>query len=98
MQWQEMPSVVRAGIEELLGARVVDAVSQPGGFSPGVAARVTLADGSRAFVKAVTGERNAESPDIHRREAYCFAASAVSARGPLSRVLRRRHLGCTRLR
>ncbi len=73
MPWQEVPAAVRAGIEQLLGARVVDAVSQPGGFSPGVAARLTLGDGSRAFVKAVTTETNPDSPDIHRREARVAA-------------------------
>jgi hypothetical protein len=36
-----------------LGSRVVSAVTQPGGFSPGAAARLVLADGRRAFAKAV---------------------------------------------
>lgn len=31
----------------------MEATTQPGGFSPGVAARLSLADGRRAFVKAV---------------------------------------------
>jgi Ser/Thr protein kinase RdoA (MazF antagonist) len=43
-------------------------VSQPGGFSPGLAARLRLADGRRVFVKAVGAERNPLSPALHRRE------------------------------
>ncbi len=87
MSWPEVPAAVRAGIEELLGARVVDAASQSGGFSPGVAARVMLADGSRAFVKAVTGERNSESPDIHRREARVAAQLPATAPTPRFRAV-----------
>ncbi|QFZ23899.1 hypothetical protein [Saccharothrix syringae] len=41
-----------------LGARVIRAVSRAGGFSPGLASRLDLADGRRAFAKAVgTGWR-----------------------------------------
>lgn len=57
----------------MLGARVLGAKTQPGGFSPGVAARLNLADGRRAFVKAV-GDLNPDSPDIHRSEARIAAA------------------------
>ena len=85
MQWDEMPKTVRSGIEEVLGAPVVAAESQPGGFSPGVAARVLLTDGSRAFVKAVTSERNADSPDIHRREALITVQLPESAPAPTFR-------------
>lgn len=49
--WAEVPAEVRASIEGLLGGKVVGAVSQPGGFSEGLAARLRLADGGRAFVK-----------------------------------------------
>jgi hypothetical protein len=34
-----VPVGVRAALERRLGARVVDAVTQPQGFSPGLAAR-----------------------------------------------------------
>lgn len=44
------------------------AETQPGGFSPGIAARVTLDDGRRVFVKAVGPEPNELSPGLHRRE------------------------------
>lgn len=52
----------------MLGAPVVAADTQPAGFSPGVAARVRLGDGRRAFVKAVGPEPNAASPGLHRQE------------------------------
>lgn len=68
VQWHQVPAVVRAGIEDQLGSTVVSAQSQPGGFSPGSADRVVLADGRRAFVKAVGMEVNPDSPPIHRRE------------------------------
>src|SRR5439155_3342463 len=74
MLWAEMPAPVRSAIEDRLGSRVVSARSQAGGFSPGAAARLQLADGARVFVKAVCGSPNPESPLIHRREARIAAA------------------------
>lgn len=84
LPWQAIPGHLRARVEHLLGARVQDAQTQPGGFSPGVAARLTLADGRRAFVKAV-GDLNPDSPDIHRAEAGI--ASALPAGTPAARLL-----------
>lgn len=56
-------------MEEILGARVVSARSQPGGLSPGSADRVVTDDGGAAFVKAVSSAQNEDSPGIHRAEA-----------------------------
>ncbi|MCX4798512.1 aminoglycoside phosphotransferase family protein [Streptomyces sp. NBC_01242] len=72
--WSGLPASVRGAVEDILGARVVEARSQSGGFSPGVAARVRLADGRRAFVKAVSAEVNPGSPELHRAEARHTAA------------------------
>lgn len=69
IEWHELPPGVRAEVEALLGARIVEADNQPGGFSPGLAARCRLSDGRRAFVKAVSPELNPHSCRIHRREA-----------------------------
>jgi Phosphotransferase enzyme family len=69
LPWSEVPAWVRGAVEERLGAAVVEAVTQPGGFSPGAAARLRLADGSRAFAKAVSVTINPFSPDMHRTEA-----------------------------
>ncbi len=74
IQWEEVPRHVRAALEAILGSPVRTAESQPGGFSPGTADRVQLADGRRAFVKAVGPELNPHSPDIHRREIHVMRA------------------------
>ncbi|MEU1472706.1 aminoglycoside phosphotransferase family protein [Streptomyces sp. NPDC005761] len=80
--WADLPHAVRHAVQDILGAPVVEARSQNGGFSPGVAARVRLADGSRAFVKAVSAEVNADSPDQHRAEARNTAALPPQAPVP----------------
>lgn len=81
LPWNAIPGQLRRRVAELLGSGVVGAQTQPGGFSPGVAARLTLADGRRAFVKAVD-ELNPESPDIHRSEARIAAALAENTPAP----------------
>ena len=68
-----------------MGARVVEAVTQPQGFSPGLAARLRLADGSRLFLKAVHETANPDTPEIHRREARVLAA--MPAEAPVPRLL-----------
>jgi aminoglycoside phosphotransferase (APT) family kinase protein len=60
-------------IEGVCGAPVVEAQTQPGGFSPGVAARVRCADGKRRFVKAASAETNPDTPRLHRQEARVLA-------------------------
>ena len=74
LAWPSVPAGLRYAVEQQLGGRVVEAVTQPGGFSPGVAARLKTATGTRAFVKAVGPELNPESPGIHRAEARIAAA------------------------
>ncbi len=69
-----LPADLRAEVDARCGSPVVAADSQPGGFSPGVAARLRLADGRRIFVKAVHPAANANAPDLHRREARVVAA------------------------
>jgi aminoglycoside phosphotransferase (APT) family kinase protein len=86
LAWSAMPARLRTAVERQLGGRVVAAVTQPGGFSPGIAARLRLDDGRRAFVKAV-GDINPKSPDIHRAEARIAAALPPGTPAP-------RLLGC----
>lgn len=81
LPWTDIPPRLRAEVERQLGAPVVEAATQPGGFSPGVAARLLLADGRRASVKAV-GDLNPDSPRIHRAEARIAAALPASAPAP----------------
>ncbi|MFF7159155.1 phosphotransferase [Streptomyces sp. NPDC008139] len=84
-EWGEVPAGVRAEAEARLGARIAAAETQAGGFSPGVAARLRLTDGTRAFVKAVTAAANPESPGIHRAEAK--VAAALPREVPAPRLL-----------
>ena len=63
-----MPDRVRAWVDEALGSPVVSWTDQVGGMSPGCATRVTCADGTRAFVKAVGLELNPDTPAMFRRE------------------------------
>jgi aminoglycoside phosphotransferase (APT) family kinase protein len=63
----------------------VGSLTRPGGFSPGVAARLRLEDGSSAFVKAVGSEPNPDSPGLHRDEAQ--VAAALPPETPAPRLL-----------
>ncbi len=69
IRWEQLPDRVRHGVEEILGSPVVEAHSQPGGYSPGTADRVRTAAGGTAFVKAVSPAQNPDTPGIHRTEA-----------------------------
>ncbi|MGW3241232.1 aminoglycoside phosphotransferase family protein [Streptomyces sp. NPDC001070] len=73
LPWAALPRDLAAAVEARLGAPVAAADDQRGGFSPGVAARLTLTDGRRAFVKAVSPAQNPDSPHIHRAEARIAA-------------------------
>jgi hypothetical protein len=83
--WGELPEWLRSRAEKLIGGRVVDAVSQRGGFSPGTADRVVTGDGRRAFVKAVSLAINPESYAMARREASYTARMPAAA--PVPRLL-----------
>lgn len=83
--WSELPRHVLDELERELGSAVVAAETQPGGFSPGIAARVLLADDRRAFVKAVGPEPNPHSPGLHRNELRIVEALPPTA--PVPRLL-----------
>jgi aminoglycoside phosphotransferase (APT) family kinase protein len=85
IDWEDIPERVRVAIEERLGGPVVEARTQSGGFSPGLAARLRIADGSRAFVKAISPELNPVAPRIFRQEARI--ASVLPHDAPVSRLL-----------
>ena len=82
LEWAEMPGRVRNEIERWFGGAVVHAVTQPTGFSPGVAARLTTDRGRRVFVKAVGPEPNPDTPGMHRREASIMNAMPCAAPVP----------------
>jgi len=56
LRWDGLPAPVRAVIEELAGGRVVAATNCAGGYSPGLASRLDLADRRRVFAKAISSE------------------------------------------
>jgi aminoglycoside phosphotransferase (APT) family kinase protein len=82
LAWADAPAWLRDEVAARLGGPVAEAVTQPGGFSPGLAVRLRLADGRRAFVKAVGPDPNPDSADIHRSEARTMAALPRSAPAP----------------
>lgn len=80
--WEELPTAVRDAVARVLGGAVVHAETQTGGFSPGVASRVTTGHGRRAFVKAVSAHTNPHSPALHRAEARNAAALPPAVPAP----------------
>jgi hypothetical protein len=82
LAWADLPDEVRRVIEDALGSAVTAAASQPGGFSPGLAARLRLADGRRVFAKAVSAARSPHGVGFHRREADIAARLPASVGAP----------------
>ncbi|MCQ8187051.1 phosphotransferase [Streptomyces rugosispiralis] len=68
LDWAALPREVTARIERLLGSPVAHAISQRGGFSEGLAARVRLENGKGAFIKAADSVMAPAVADFHRRE------------------------------
>ena len=85
LQWKQAPQRLRAAFEAWSGSPVKEAVTQPSGFSPGVAVRLRLADGRRIFVKAVGPDLNPHSASIHRTELRII--SGMPAGIPAPRLL-----------
>jgi Phosphotransferase enzyme family len=73
-RYEQAPQQLRQWVERELGSPVASARSQPGGFSPGVAARLVTAAGARAFVKAIATSRHAETAALHRGESRAMRA------------------------
>jgi aminoglycoside phosphotransferase (APT) family kinase protein len=91
IDWTRLPADVATAVEQLLGGPIVAAVSQPGGFSEGLAARVRLADGRRAFVKAASVRTAPAAASFHRREAAI--TRRLPAGAPVPRLLGSFHTG-----
>ena len=85
LAWSDVPIEARSALEQWLGSSIIAADSQPTGFSPGVAARLSTADGRRVFVKAAGPRPNPDVPAIHRREA--LITSLLPAAAPVPRLL-----------
>jgi aminoglycoside phosphotransferase (APT) family kinase protein len=73
LDWEQLPAAVHQALQARLGSPVVHAATQPGGFSPGLAARLRLADGRQVFVKAAGPDPNPHTPALHRAEAHITA-------------------------
>lgn len=50
--WDQLPAPLRDGLDARLGG-ITATRAQPGGFTPGLAVRLQLADGSRVFAKGI---------------------------------------------
>lgn len=66
--WGELPDHLTSAFSDVFGAPVVDEQRQVGGFSPGLASRLGLADGRRVFAKAIHSGRDPHAPSLYRRE------------------------------
>ncbi|MDQ1487287.1 MAG: hypothetical protein QOJ62_2980, partial [Actinomycetota bacterium] len=67
--WYALPLIVRTAVEEHLGSQVVTAANARGGFTPGLAATLALADGRRLFAKAISATLSEVGVNQYRREA-----------------------------
>ncbi|MFJ9588743.1 phosphotransferase [Streptomyces acidicola] len=85
MTWAALPREVTAQIEQLLGSPVASASGQPGGFSEGWTARVHLANGKRAFIKAASSLVAPAVADFHRRQ--IAVSQRLPAGAPTPRLL-----------
>ena len=73
LPWAEVPGAVQAWAARVGGGTPRAAHDKAGGFSPGATA-VLDCPASAIFVKAVGAVLNADSPELHRREAVVSAA------------------------
>src|SRR5262249_52281478 len=69
-------------IEKLAGGQVVGAANCKGGFSPGLASRLTLANGPRVFVKAIDADAWPDQAPMYRAELSVSAALPASVPAP----------------
>jgi hypothetical protein len=82
MPYEALPQPLRQWIDATLGAPVVAADTQTGGFSPGVAARVRTAADQAAFIKAVGTSLNPDTPEFLRAEITVLGALPASPLRP----------------
>jgi hypothetical protein len=85
LDWEELPTWLRRSIERRIGARVERAETQPRGFSPALASRLSLRTGRRIFVKAIAPDAQSGAPggqDFYRREAEVAARLPEEAPAP----------------
>jgi len=81
-RWSELPAKVHDQICDLAGGRVVAAENCEGGFSPGFASRLTLADGCLKFAKAMDADAWPMQAAMYRDEARVAAQLPASVPAP----------------
>jgi Ser/Thr protein kinase RdoA (MazF antagonist) len=82
LRWAQVPPPVKAAIEELVGGQVVAAANCEGGFSPGLASRLTLADDRMVFVKAIDADAWPDQAIMYRAESSVSAALPAAVPAP----------------
>lgn len=70
VDWADVPEAVRWAIEDEIGSPVVTAATHRRGFSPGLAATITTAEGDRHFVKAANVAEQRFAAMAHGHEAW----------------------------
>lgn len=68
IDWAQLPSEIQERVERSVGADVCHAQTQSGGFSAGLASRLSFANGQRLFVKAVPASSEG-TYELYMREA-----------------------------
>lgn len=66
--YDELPVEVRRSIEDWIAEPVTKISPIMGGFSPGLVARMDIADGRRIFIKALPETVNSEAASLYRTE------------------------------
>lgn len=82
LDWHFLPPHIRAAVEERLGAPVIEAVSQPAGFTPGLACVLTGSDGRRGFIKAAASVAQRAFAQAYLAEARILAALPAGVPAP----------------
>ncbi len=82
LEWQHLPPLVRAKVEQRVGSPVTSAASQRSGFTPGFASILTCADGSRHFVKAASVKAQGPFAHSYRVETSHLARLPASVPAP----------------
>jgi Ser/Thr protein kinase RdoA (MazF antagonist) len=85
LRWADMPSHAQAIVNDLAAGTVVAAQNCPGGYSPGLASRLRLADQKRIFVKAIDAQTWPHEAVTYRDEAR--SAAALSDTAPAAQLL-----------
>jgi hypothetical protein len=80
--YSDLPQQLRFSIDEWLGARVTAASAIPGGFSPGLIAKLDISDGRRVFIKSLPEKVNNEAAYLYRSEITICRSLPVHAPRP----------------